>query len=60
MDDMICTDYKGTAKILGVCERTVWSLVKEGELEAIKIGRSVRITHKAIKDFLSNSEKVKG
>jgi len=51
--------YKEAANYLAVCERTVWSLVNTKKLKAVYIGRSVRITHEAIKDFLNNSEKVR-
>jgi len=30
------------ARALSICEKTLWSLTKRGELPAVKIGRSVR------------------
>ena len=35
--------YKQAAEMLGVTDRTVWTLVDEGELPAVRFGRSVRI-----------------
>lgn len=35
--------YKQAGELLGVTERTVWTLVSDGELPAVRFGRSVRI-----------------
>lgn len=35
--------YKDAAKVLGVSERTVWQLVRDGKLVHVKLGRVVRI-----------------
>lgn len=35
--------YKQTGNLLGVTERTIWTLVDQGELPAVRFGRSVRI-----------------
>ena len=35
--------YKRAAEVLGVTERTVWTLVDSGDLPAVRFGRSVRI-----------------
>ncbi len=35
--------YREAGDSLGVCERVVWQLVKDGRLKAVRIGRSVRI-----------------
>lgn len=35
--------YREAGKLLGVTERTVWTLVADGELPAVRFGRSVRI-----------------
>ena len=35
--------YKQAGDLLGVTERTVWTLVDHGELPAVRFGRSVRI-----------------
>lgn len=35
--------YREAGEALGVCERIVWQLVKDGELKAIRFGRAVRI-----------------
>ncbi|GAB4384136.1 MAG: hypothetical protein Kow0022_05820 [Phycisphaerales bacterium] len=35
--------YKQAGELLGVTARTVWTLVADGELPAVRVGRSVRI-----------------
>lgn len=35
--------YRECAESLGVCQRTVWGLVRSGTLRSMRIGRSVRI-----------------
>lgn len=44
--------YREAAESLGVCERTVWGLVRDGELPAVRIGRSVRIPVSALQKFV--------
>ena len=39
----MAVSYREAGQALGVCERVVWQLVKDGKLKAIRIGRSVRI-----------------
>lgn len=33
---------RDAAKILGICERTLWSLDRRGEIPRVNIGRAVR------------------
>ncbi|MDA1161710.1 MAG: excisionase family DNA-binding protein [Planctomycetota bacterium] len=61
--DCLAVTYREAAKSLGVCERAVWQLVKDGELRAVRIGRSVRIPVQELKQFVairSQSADVKG
>ena len=44
--------YREAAASLGVCERTLWGMVRDGKLSAIRIGRSVRIPVQALQDFV--------
>ena len=49
-------DYKTAAKRMLVSERTVWGLVKSGELKACRVGkRSIRITEEALEEYIRNS-----
>lgn len=41
------------AEYFGVSLSTVIRLIRDGDLEAIKIRRQVRISEKAIRDFIS-------
>ena len=44
------------AEYFGVSLSTVIRLIRDGELEAVKIRRQVRISEKAIRDFISAKE----
>ena len=50
----VALTYRETAASLGVCERTVWAMVRYGKLSAIRIGRSVRIPVKALQDYVQS------
>jgi excisionase family DNA binding protein len=52
--ERLALTYSETAKSLGVCERAVWQLVKDGELRAVRIGRSVRIPVKELNQFVAD------
>lgn len=52
--DRLAVTYREAAKSLGVCERAVWQLVKDGELRAVRIGRSVRIPVQELNQFVAN------
>lgn len=46
------------AKTLNICERTLYSLTKAGELPVVRIGRAVRYSLDDLKDWIrKNSEK---
>ena len=44
--------YREVAKKLKVSERTVWGLVKAGDIRACKIGRNIRVTVEALEEYL--------
>ena len=46
------SDVSRNGRSSGVCERAVWQLVRDGQLPALRIGRSVRIPLAAIHDFI--------
>lgn len=47
--------YREAAKILGVSDRTIWSLVDRGELTAVRFG-SVRIDPADLRAFIDRSK----
>lgn len=49
--------YQQAGQILGVSDRTVWSLVREGRLKAVRFGRTVRISAEAIEHFIRAHER---
>ena len=34
-----------SGQLTGFCERVIWQAVKDGDLRAVRLGRSVRILH---------------
>lgn len=48
--------YREVAEVLGVSDRTVFTLIKRGELKAAKIGNSVRIDPADLRDFIERSK----
>ena len=52
--------YREAAQQLGVCERSIWQAVKNGELAAARIGRSVRIPATALTDYLARKTQACG
>lgn len=51
----MAVSYRGAGESLGVCERVVWQLVKDGKLRAIRIGRSVRIPVSELEKFVADT-----
>ncbi|HMN96930.1 MAG TPA: helix-turn-helix domain-containing protein [Phycisphaerales bacterium] len=49
--------YREAAKVLGVTERTVWTLVAGGVLPAVRFGRSVRIDPADLRAFIERSKR---
>ncbi len=45
--------YRQAGELLGVTERTIWSLVDQGELPAVKFGRNVRIDPSDLRDYVA-------
>ena len=48
--------YLQAAKLLGVSDRTVWSLVARDELPAVRFGRSVRIDPADLRAFVQRAK----
>ena len=44
------------AQAFGVCPQTIRRLIASGELECIRIGRAVRVTKKAMVEFIESQE----
>ncbi len=44
---------KEAAALMGLGERTLWTLVNRGDLRSIKVGSRVLIPRKAMEDFLN-------
>lgn len=49
--------YRGAAAVLGVTDRTVWKLVDQGDLPAVRFGRSVRIDPADLRAFVESAKR---
>lgn len=54
MDPLLVT-AREAAKLLSICERTLFGLTKDGELPAVRIGRAVRYRLEDLKEWAKNS-----
>ena len=50
----LAVSYREAAASLGVCERTIWGLVRDGKLNAVRIGRSVRVPVAELERFVAD------
>ena len=48
--------YRQAAKVLGVTERTIWTLVDHGALPVVRFGRSVRIDPSDLRGFIERAK----
>jgi excisionase family DNA binding protein len=46
------------AKALGVCERTLYSLTKSGQLHPVHIGRAVRYDRQDLREFIDRQKNI--
>ncbi len=52
----LAVTYDEAGKMLGVCSRVVWQLVKDEKLNATRIGRSVRIPIAELERFIQTQQ----
>ena len=52
--------YKQAADVLGVTERTIFTLAKTGELRAVRFGRSVRFDPSDLCEFIDKAKRSSG
>lgn len=50
---------KEVMDLLQVTQRTVYSYIKNGDLNAVKFGKYWRVSHDDLKDFMSRGTKPK-
>lgn len=48
--------YRQAAEVLGVSERSVWTLVDQGALPAVRFGGSVRIDPADLRAFIERAK----
>ena len=52
-------DLKEVAEYLGLNKRTVYNLVRKGEIPGTKIGRQWRVKKESLDDLFRNPKKIK-
>lgn len=57
--DLPCISYSipNAAKVLDVPETKLWQAVKDKQLRSFKVGRSRRVTHEALRDYVERLER---
>jgi len=45
---------RDAAKLLGISERTLWTITKQGKLPAAKLGKSVRYREEDLKRYVES------
>lgn len=53
MEEIKVYSLEEVADILKVTRRTLYTYVKEGKLQAVKMGKYWRVTHENLQDFIS-------
>jgi excisionase family DNA binding protein len=46
-------DYRQIETYCGMSRTTVWRLIKAGELDAVKVGRMVRVRRSSLDEYLN-------
>lgn len=49
--------YREAARLLGITDRTVWSLVHDGALPVVRFGRNVRIDPVDLREFIERGKR---
>lgn len=49
-------DAKGSAKVLGISPRLLWSLTKAGQIPCVRLGRAVRYDPADLRTFIERSK----
>jgi excisionase family DNA binding protein len=57
--ERLLVDSREAAKMLGISARTLWSLTNEGRIRPVRIGRLVRYSHDALRQFCADAEAAK-
>lgn len=54
-DESLLIDTKATAKLLNVCDRTVWGMAKDGRMpQPVRIGRAVRWNREELRAWVNS------
>lgn len=53
----LCVSFKEAGRLIDCHERTIFNLVRDGELRAIPIGRHRKVLRSSIRDFLESKSR---
>lgn len=53
--DLTLYSLKEVAELLGITSRTVWTYIRKGKLDAVKVGNQWKVTEDGIKAFFKQS-----
>ena len=51
-----CCRSRKAAQALSLCERTIWDLVKKGELPHVKVGRRIFFSPASLQSWIERQE----
>lgn len=55
-DTPLLLTYKQAGELLQVCDRTVFTLVKTGQLKVVRFGHTVRIDRRDLESFIQQAK----
>ena len=56
MSETLLVDVKTTARLLSICEKTLWTLTDRGDIPCIRIGRSVRYSPDDLRAWIARTK----
>jgi excisionase family DNA binding protein len=59
-DNLQCYNVKTAARLLGIHERTLWTIIKERGMSPVRVGHSVRLTRQELSDFIRRNSSSEG
>jgi excisionase family DNA binding protein len=48
-------NVKEVAEIMSTSKMTIYRLINEGELPAVRVGRSIRVSEQAVREYLQDA-----
>jgi len=55
--ERIGVSVKRAAEMLDLCERTIWTLIKDGKIRSIKVGMRTIVSVQSLRELIDGKEK---